>query len=107
MDKIKNAYFYFFYKLYKFGARSGPFPNDFSAAVLIVILEVLVLGVLKFYYISFIDPSDSIRPLSFETIAPLLAVFLSIIYEILLAAHCGHSFLAQAFTLYKFPYHVR
>jgi hypothetical protein len=72
---IKKAYFYLFYKFYKFGSRSGPFPNDFSAGVLIVILEMLILGVLKFYYIGFIDQNDTINPFSITTIVPLLAVF--------------------------------
>ena len=75
MIKIKKAYFYLFYKFYKFGARSGPFSDDFSAGMLIVILEVLILGILKFYYIGFIDQNDTIKPFSLETIVPLLTVF--------------------------------
>jgi hypothetical protein len=76
MTFIKKAYFYLFYKFYKFGSHSGPFPNDFSAGVLIVILEMLILGILKFYYIGFIDQNDTIKPFSVATIVPLLAVFL-------------------------------
>jgi hypothetical protein len=72
---IRKAYFYLFYKFYKFGSNSGPFPNDFSAAVLLVILETLILAVLKFYYIGFVDHNDTIEPTSIETILPLLAVF--------------------------------
>jgi len=73
---IKKAYFYLFYKFYKFGSRSGPFPNDFSAAVLISIIEVLILSILKFYYIGFINQNGTIELLSIETIVPLVAIFL-------------------------------
>ncbi len=72
---IKKAYFYLFYKIYHFGAKSGPFPNDFSSAAVICMLEVMILATLKFYYIGFIDRHDTLELYSFQTIVSLLTIF--------------------------------
>ncbi len=61
---IKKAYFYLFYKFYKFGERSpSVFPSDWTAATSIAILEVLFIVSLKFYYIEYIDPKNELTPL--------------------------------------------
>ena len=75
--KIKKAYYYLFYKFYKFGEWSpSVFPSDFTAAFAIACLEVLFLISLKFYYIEFIDLNDTFTFVSFQTLIPLAAVFL-------------------------------
>jgi purine-cytosine permease-like protein len=75
--KIKRAYYYLFYKFYKFGEWSpSVFPSDFTATFAIACLEVLFLMSLKFYYIEFIDRNDTFTFFSFQTLTPLLAVLL-------------------------------
>lgn len=74
---IKKAYYYLFYKLYKFGESSpSSFPSNFTATFAIAVFEVLFLITLKFYYIEFIDQSNSFVFLSVETLVPLITVFL-------------------------------
>lgn len=61
---MKKAYFYLFYKFYKFGERSpSVFPNDWTATVAIGILEMVFIASLKFYYIEYIDPNNELTPL--------------------------------------------
>ncbi|WDF55240.1 hypothetical protein [Mucilaginibacter sp. KACC 22063] len=74
---MKRAYYYLFYKFYKFGEWSPSiFPSDFTAAFSISCLEVLFLISLKFYYIEFIDQEDAFTFFSFQTLISLLVVFL-------------------------------
>jgi len=74
---IKKAYYYLFYKFYKFGEASPSiFPSDFTAVVAIVFLQVLFLGSLKFYYIEFFDRNDTLTFASLQTLIPLAAVIL-------------------------------
>jgi len=61
---MKKAYYYLFYKFYKFGEWSPSiFPSDFTATVAIGILEVVFIVSLKFYYIEYIDPKNELTPL--------------------------------------------
>ena len=72
---IKKAYFYLFYKFYKFGERSpSVFPSDFTATVAIGILEMLFIASLKFYYIEYVDPKNELTPL--QVIVVGIVVFL-------------------------------
>ena len=74
---IKKAYYYLFYKLYKFGEASpSSFPSDFTATFAIVVFEVLFFIALKFYYIEFIDRGNTFVFVSFQTLGPLGAVLL-------------------------------
>ncbi len=74
---VKKAYYYLFYKLYKFGEWSPSiFQSDFTATFAIVCLEVLFLGSLKFYYFNFVDHNDTFVLISFQTIIPLTAIIL-------------------------------
>ncbi len=74
---MKKAYYYLFYKFYKFGEWSpSEFPSDFTATFAIACLEVLFLISLKFYYIEFIDHKDTFIFVSFQTLIPLATVFL-------------------------------
>ncbi len=74
---IKKAYYYLFYKFYKFGEWSpSVFPSDFTATFAIACLEVLFLISLKFYYIEFFDRNDTFTFVSFQTIISLVTVFL-------------------------------
>lgn len=77
MINIKRGYYYIFYKFYKFGELSpSSFPSDFTATFAIAVLEVLFLIALKFYYIEFIDLRNTFVFASFQTIFPLVLVFL-------------------------------
>lgn len=45
MKKIKTAYYYLFYLLYKRGQGSATiFPYDFIASLYVIILEILVIS---------------------------------------------------------------
>ena len=77
MINIKRGYYYIFYKFYKFGELSpSSFPSDFTATLAITVLEVLFLIAVKFYYIEFIDSSNTFVFASFQTILPLATVLL-------------------------------
>jgi hypothetical protein len=74
---IKKAYYYFFYKFYKFGEASPSiFPSDFTAAFAISILEVLFLASFKFYSTEFLGRHGDLRFVSFQVIVPLSTIFL-------------------------------
>ncbi|MGF7079536.1 hypothetical protein ABIB50_001879 [Mucilaginibacter sp. UYCu711] len=74
---IKKAYYYLFYKYYKFGELSySSFPSDFTATASIVFLEVLFLSSLRVYYFDFIDRSCDFEFGSYVTLIPLFIVFL-------------------------------
>ena len=69
---IKKAYYYFFYKFYKFGERSlSTLPSNYTAAVAIGVLEVLFWLALKFFYIEFVDQNNSYQLLALQTLIPL------------------------------------
>lgn len=73
---IKKAYYYFFYKFYKFGERSpSTLPSNYTAAVAISVLEVLFWGALEFYYIEFVDPNSPFQLLALQTLIPLGIIF--------------------------------
>lgn len=75
--KIKDAYYYLFYKFYKFGEWSpSTLPSDFTAAFAISGLEIMLLISLKFYYIEFWDWNDTFTFGSIQTIIPLAGVIL-------------------------------
>jgi hypothetical protein len=74
---MKNAYYYLFYKFYKFGEWSPSiFPSDFTATLGIACLEVLFLISLKFYYSEFFDRNGTFTFVSLQTLVPLATVFL-------------------------------
>jgi len=74
---MKGAYYYLFYKLYKFGEWSpSSFPGDFTATFTIAVFETMFLACLKFYYIEFVNHNDVFSLTSFQTIVSLLAIFL-------------------------------
>jgi hypothetical protein len=75
MNKIKKAYYYLFYKFYKFGLDSGPFSRNFSAMILIVILETSLVISLNCYYIEFFDRTGTLELYSLKIILPLLFIF--------------------------------
>jgi hypothetical protein len=75
--KIKSAYYYLFYKFYKFGEWSPSiFPSDFTATFAIACLEVMFLISIKFYYIEFFNRRSTFTFSSVQTLIPLIAVFL-------------------------------
>lgn len=72
MMNIKKSYYYFFYKFYKLGERSpSSLPSNYTAAVAIIVLEVIFLGALKFYYIEFIDQNSTFQFFALQTFIPL------------------------------------
>ena len=72
-----RAYYYLFYKLYKFGEWSpSSYPSDFTATYAIVVFETMLFGVLKFYYIEFLDKSAVFTFVSASTLIPLILIFL-------------------------------
>lgn len=74
---IKKAYYYLFYKFYKFGEASpSTYPSDFTATFAIVCLELIFLISVKFYYSEFFDPNDDFTFVSFQTLIPFIAVIL-------------------------------
>ncbi len=74
---IKEAYYYLFYKFYKFGeASSSIFSSDFTAAFAISGLEVLFLGSLEFYSTNFWGRNGDLKLASFHVIIPLATVVL-------------------------------
>ena len=75
MEKITSAYYYLFYKFYKFGFDSGPFSRNFSATILLVILETAFVISLNCYYIDFFDKRGELQLYSLKIIIPLLVVF--------------------------------
>lgn len=78
---IKEVYFYLFYKFYKFGEWSpSVFPSDWTAALAIDILELLLIASLKFYYIEYVDPSNELTPIQVIIVAIVVFVLNSIIF---------------------------
>jgi len=74
---IKKAYYYLFYKFYKFGEWTpSSFPSDWTAGFSISILETALVFSLKFYYIEFFDHNNNIKLYSPEIIVPLLVIFI-------------------------------
>lgn len=74
---FKKGYYYLFYKFYKFGEWSpSSFSSDFTAALVISVLEVFLLISLKFYYIELFNQDDEFKLVTFQTLAPLLSVIL-------------------------------
>lgn len=72
---IKKAYYYFFYKFYKFGEWSpSTLPSNYTAAVAIGVLEVFFWLALKFYYIEFVDPNSPFQLLALQTLIPLATI---------------------------------
>jgi hypothetical protein len=56
MEKIKKAYYYLYYRLYKH-SQSSIFPNDYTAAVFLYALEIFFLFSIFNYY-SFFTNTD-------------------------------------------------
>ncbi|KIA92748.1 hypothetical protein OC25_15240 [Pedobacter kyungheensis] len=84
MMKIKKAYYYLFYKFYKFGEWSpSVLPSDFTATFAIACLEILLLISLKFYYIEFFDRNDTFVFSSLQTLIPLSGVVIVNYYAFL------------------------
>ena len=75
MSKIKRAYYYLFYKFYRFGSDSGPFSRNFSAIILMVILETSLVISLNCYYIEFFDRTGVLKLYTLKIILPLLIIF--------------------------------
>src|ERR1700748_3363941 len=74
---IKEAYYYLFYKLYKFGERSlSIFPSKYTALNTIGSLFGLLLLSLKFYYADFINRNVKGDFFSFDVLIPIIAFFL-------------------------------
>jgi hypothetical protein len=64
MMMIKKAYFYLFYKFYRFTDWAHTvFPHDMAATAAIAILEMVFIVSLKFYYIEYINPKNELTPL--------------------------------------------
>lgn len=73
---IKRAYYYLFYKYYKFGEASPSiFPSDFTATIAISVLEILFLASFKFYSTYFFGRSGNLKFMSFQVIIPLATIF--------------------------------
>ncbi|HVW15720.1 MAG TPA: hypothetical protein VHB54_17940 [Mucilaginibacter sp.] len=73
---MKRAYYYLFYKFYRFGELSpSNLPSDFTATFAIAVLEVLFFTALNFYYIDFVDPAY-VFGFSAKTIIPLVLILL-------------------------------
>jgi len=74
---IKKAYYYLFYKFYKFGEWSlSSFPSDWTATVAILALEIGFLISLKVYYFDFFNRNDDWDPFSLQTIIPFAGILL-------------------------------
>jgi hypothetical protein len=72
-----RAYYYLFYKLYKFGEWSpSTFPSDWTSTLAILALEIGFLISLKVYYFDFFDRNDDWNPLALQTIIPFGAILL-------------------------------
>jgi hypothetical protein len=82
MEKIKKAYYYFFYKIYKSIEYTselvgGAFWTDFKAGLVILTLELWIVGTLLNYYSIIND-----KKLNIEMISPILLISL-IIFSII------------------------
>ncbi|QKJ31280.1 hypothetical protein HQ865_16445 [Mucilaginibacter mali] len=74
---LKKAYYYLFYKFYKFGEASPSlFPNDLTAAFAIDWLEALLLASIGFYLMPLTGRNGHLSVFSFQVLLPLLVIFL-------------------------------
>jgi purine-cytosine permease-like protein len=75
---IKKAYFYFFYKIYKFleAFEQTRWLSELKAGCILVVLEILFLISLKVYYSVFFNPNDEFIFYSLQTLLPFSAVVL-------------------------------
>ncbi|UWX62173.1 hypothetical protein N0B40_07740 [Chryseobacterium oranimense] len=76
MEKIKKAYYYLFYKIYKSIEYTselvgGAFWTDFKAGLVILTLELWIIGSFLNYYSIIND-----KKLNIETISPILLISL-------------------------------
>lgn len=73
---IKTAYYYFFYKLYKFGEWSpSVFPSDFTAAFAIAWFEAMIFASLLFYS-TLIWGRPHIKFVSVPFLTPLVIIWI-------------------------------
>ena len=71
---IEKAYYYLFYKLYKFADWSPSiFPSDVVAILIIVYLELSTLASFKIYY-KFFHRTDMMEIFSYQTLVPFSIV---------------------------------
>lgn len=78
MEKIKKAYYYFFYKIYKSIEYTselvgGAFWTDFKAGLVILTFELWIIGSFLNYYSIIND-----QKLDIYFISPILLIFLTI-----------------------------
>lgn len=88
---IKKAYYYLFYKFYKFGELTPSYyKSDFTATSSISILEAGLIFSLKFYYIEFINHNNNYKLYSPEIIVPLLAILVGNFYAFIISSKWKH-----------------
>ncbi|KIA92746.1 hypothetical protein OC25_15230 [Pedobacter kyungheensis] len=76
MMKIKKAYYYLFYKFYKFGEWSpSVFPSDLTATLAIIFLELSTWASFKIYY-KFFHRGYYVDFFSFQELIPLICIIL-------------------------------
>lgn len=73
---LKRAYYYFFYKLYKFWENvSDPkFWSDWKAGVVIIALEIFLLASIFIYYKVFFNRNIHLSESNWDIIIPMLVV---------------------------------
>ena len=83
MEKIKKAYYYFFYKIYKSiiytsDKVGGEFWSDFKAGIALLALELWFFGTILNYYAIIINTKFTTTTIFIILLIPL--VFLSILH---------------------------
>lgn len=87
MEKLKSAYYYFFYKIYKSieytsELGGGKFWTDFKASIVVSVLEIWLITSVFVYYNIFID-----RFYEFNMVAFFSATAIIMIINYLLFVH--------------------
>jgi hypothetical protein len=75
--KIKQAYYYLFYKFYKLAEMTPSiFEKEYVAIVFMLWLEIFMFASLKLYYQAFVDVGAEISFGSFQVYFPLTVILL-------------------------------
>lgn len=76
-SKMKKAYYYLFYRFYKFGESTDSiFPSDLTATASITIFEMFFLASLFCYYKTFINQYFALSIWSYKVLIPVAGVVL-------------------------------
>ena len=75
--RLKEKYYYVFYKFYKLGDMSiSIFPSDFIATIIITWLELIFLVSFRIYYQDFLNSNNYTDLYSMQNVVPVSIILL-------------------------------